>query len=1156
MKHSETQTSNNGLTEIQKENLEALMGLEFSGWSLCEMYLGAIRVLDNPNNPDRIPQAAHSLRELLEKLPPTLGIEDPRTSTDCKQKGIARKEQIDQTFDKSDPLYVLVKNRSYSNQLFCKRIRLLAIAHHTSLTANYSSQCQQDFEEFDQLLNNLLAQVTEENQAKIKKILEITEPTLDDITELIKLIRIKGANFNYFFKEVTDPIWLDPLRDNGIFDNPPEMDGNQFVPNWEPINYLEKISNQKPEQVVEIICSFKKTKNPKILRRILAIACKLDNIDLSLKLKPMVLDFLNHHLDRYYETEDIITVLNKWGSCKKGQNAAIDIVKSITAFQETLNSNKNHPKPSIRNYPKPRIYKRGYEEILSRGVRTVAYHAPFKVASALIKTVKATIKKCGKPQDGEPQPFDKSFSKIWFPRLDQPTWEHKGESEILLNTLTYACEQVYIKDPEQIDKLDQELRKCRLWTFERLRHHLYASFPTKQTLPWIKEAICEYEDYSTYEHPYEFQMMIRKSCELYGCSLLSREKRKEIFNDIKAGPQSPTSQHLNTGIDFVFKAKQRQFHYKQLRPFKEVLFGEFQNYFRLLDSEQTDPLTDDSYIHPISINDSDEIVSFQTPKSVDDLKDFNDQELLDYINSWEEEEQVDQNLKKESISELADTFQSFFTDIIVPEDLRLSFWMNNRTRIKHPIYVKSIVQGITEIVHRKDFTRLNDLIDFCDWVLSLLDTDPGLVENEQEKISPDHSDFVPLLNAVINFIKEGINSDLPISARQGIACLLDKVCNQANASNANNELNFYCNEIDDINDLIHEKFGFDSKFYIRGVPYSLNQLNKTINEYRSKALELLIINYWKWVRRHLPKDIVPEVTQILIKRIIPEAKIPLSDSEYAILGRYFFHLYNNYPDWSSKYREYIFPHENKSSWRCSFENYLKHNPALIIMKDEYDYALENLDIFCEKNKQSKAIESLGMHIFNLYLLEAYDLRSEESLLNKFYSTLTDSHYKKHLFDMVGCCVWHGEFNEFIPKVVDFLNWRLNEGSIQEFHEFSWWMKSDCLDSDLRLRSYLQILSLIRDKNLNYVIELRDILNLHQINELLVIKCLAKIAQLTPDNHRFSICDLNDLVSILNKSLNSTDPKILNTAKVAKESFLRAGTIDLNLFGDDIPSTRN
>jgi hypothetical protein len=36
---------------------------------LARMYIGALIVLANPDNPDRLPQAAHSLRELMEKIP-------------------------------------------------------------------------------------------------------------------------------------------------------------------------------------------------------------------------------------------------------------------------------------------------------------------------------------------------------------------------------------------------------------------------------------------------------------------------------------------------------------------------------------------------------------------------------------------------------------------------------------------------------------------------------------------------------------------------------------------------------------------------------------------------------------------------------------------------------------------------------------------------------------------------------------------------------------------------------------------------------------------------------------------------------------------------------------------------------------------------------
>ena len=57
------------LTRWQRQVLEALKGKETEKYPLSEWYRSALYTLDNPHNPDRVSQAAHSLRELLEKLP-------------------------------------------------------------------------------------------------------------------------------------------------------------------------------------------------------------------------------------------------------------------------------------------------------------------------------------------------------------------------------------------------------------------------------------------------------------------------------------------------------------------------------------------------------------------------------------------------------------------------------------------------------------------------------------------------------------------------------------------------------------------------------------------------------------------------------------------------------------------------------------------------------------------------------------------------------------------------------------------------------------------------------------------------------------------------------------------------------------------------------
>ena len=44
---------------------------------LAQMYVGAIMILRQPDNPERLPLAAHSLRELMEKIPVAVDVHTP-----------------------------------------------------------------------------------------------------------------------------------------------------------------------------------------------------------------------------------------------------------------------------------------------------------------------------------------------------------------------------------------------------------------------------------------------------------------------------------------------------------------------------------------------------------------------------------------------------------------------------------------------------------------------------------------------------------------------------------------------------------------------------------------------------------------------------------------------------------------------------------------------------------------------------------------------------------------------------------------------------------------------------------------------------------------------------------------------------------------------
>ena len=505
-------------------------------------------------------------------------------------------------------------------------------------------------------------------------------------------------------------------------------------------------------------------------------------------------------------------------------------------------------------------------------------------------------------------------------------------------------------------------------------------------------------------------------------------------------------------------------------------------------------------------NTTDEIGTLLSPNSIDGLQDLTDEELLDYINCWEEEESDSHKIKE-------DTFQSIFETHIITDNHRLSFWLQNRTSIHHMVYVKTIVESLISIIYTRGFYKLEDLFDYCDWVLSLSDTSIQRGKKEQCQLTSVHPDLEPSRNAVVNFIDGCVSANAPISARDGIARLLAKVYNQYDTGLDNNS---------------------------SGYPNIKSQFNEGLNNSRSYALKVLIINFGDWVRRQVPDDTVPEVTDILSKRIIKPAKIPLTEPEYAILGQSFGLLNKLNPEWTSQHRKLFFPRENTSYWKCSFGTYLCYNPPMEFLLDEYDYALENLQLFNHDNDQSEIITNLGMGVYILFLQEVYDLTSKHSLLNKFY-TKTEAHpeFWKFLFVEVGQSLMFGELKEYKDRAVDFLNWRLEVGTLQELHNFYGWLESECLEPSLRLNSYLKILNLPRDKHLDNLIDIRTLITLHQKEELLVVKCLAKLSELFPRNHFVSKNELNNLDSILEASLKSNNSEIVKLASFVKEKLIES-----------------
>ena len=982
---------------------------------------------------------------------------------------------------------------------------------------------------------DLTKPITTEDLTELKAILARgNQVTPIEIERVLHLLESRGSNYDYFFQNANDAVWMKHLSERGYFLSPPNTqqttEGHYIAPLWPPLGYLIRIFNVLPTEVLDIIAALPNTDNFWVLDGILKIILKVDSADALLRFSRFITSFI----ENCHWGHELIISLLKMPFIFDAQLSEVTpaLLLKIVEFrsdpheQEKRSLRKENPEAwNTSLEPIPRFDQWEYQQILKEGVRPLAEHEPYQVSRILIDAVASMIRLGMHLEDFE-RGGDQDYSEIWCRRLDKPDRDYQDVKETLVQTLTYACEQVYDRAPESIDALDQALRNHHWRVFQRLRQHLYASHLNDQTLPWIREQILGHDDYPKWEYHYEFQLMIRRASEHFGSRLLSEDERKGIIDAILSGPSKENYREWmgERYSEEAFQQRRRYFHLMQLRPFVALLSGDARRYFDELEGEaQAEPVTDDKY-SPGGVTGG--MVSYKSPSSAEDLESLTDEALLTYLNDWNEEHRDKDNwLVEINISALAGVFQSLFKQKIVPDGERLTFWLENCERIARPVYVAAMLKAMLELIKEKEFNNLDQWIKFCAWVLSHPDTARVEGQPDPRDESRDYPDWGSSRQAVVDFIDACVKKDTeaPIAARDDVAALLRQACCQFDWR------------------LDHDR------------PVLLNRddpITEAINNTRSRALESLV-NFGFWVRFQLPEDQVPEVTDILTKRLAKDAEFPLTRPERALLGMHFGNLCILNQNWASQQRGIIFPQANETVWRDTFGNYIRYNrPVKLtfeILRNEFEYAIENLNILAtEKGDGEGLVDRLGQHLFTYYLWEVYSLTGDESLLERFYNkTQNDRKHWGQLFDYVGRSLRNSgrQLEKTLSdRIIAFFDWRFEAAEPLELQEFSFWLEAECLDPEWRLQSFSKILDLCKERDVWLSLKMRTLNKLLSSHLALVVECFAKITDAMHQGTQMHIA-AHEAKPILKAGLTAEDPPIQENAARAKENLLRLGLFD-------------
>lgn len=117
-----------------------------------------------------------------------------------------------------------------------------------------------------------------------------TAPTAEQVKETLRRIPTPQLR-RAFYEGLKNPLWLEPLNNEGVFQAPPPRvtmeDGSTGDPYWPEIEYVVRVASQAPRVAVDILLGLKESDNAWVRRALFAIGSTVPASEAA-RLKPVL----------------------------------------------------------------------------------------------------------------------------------------------------------------------------------------------------------------------------------------------------------------------------------------------------------------------------------------------------------------------------------------------------------------------------------------------------------------------------------------------------------------------------------------------------------------------------------------------------------------------------------------------------------------------------------------------------------------------------------------------------------------------------------------------------------------------------------------------------------------------------------------------------
>lgn len=937
----------------------------------------------------------------------------------------------------------------------------------------------------------------------------------------------------YFFNHLQNPEWIEPLKNKGYFQNPPQIientsQGTVRFPMWPESRYLAQMAKHKPREVLKIALQIK-SNNPCVHEDFVDAALQMPSQEAG-QLVPKVKTWIEESLYSSSllpeKVAALIVHLAKGGEINK----ALELAQILLAVKKDFSFN-NQEEGSTRVYlpsPKPRIRfdNWDYGQIIKKNVPELVKVAGknkldvFKMlGSLLFNAVQFSHR------DEEIQQLQEENSLIWedgsrywrYAIEEHPrNYSHDEIREILVEAVRDSAERILEDDKTKIGDIVSELEKRHWRIFHRIALYLIRKFSEVDRDLLIKKLADSerFTDSSSYED-YEYAHLLKENF-----AQLPIEKQEQILSWID-NPELD----LNWQEDQERKAEWvKYWQWHKLTIIKDSL----SIYWR----ERYDDLVK-KFGKELELSDivSGGVGEFRvsgvgSPKTDSELESMSIEELVAFLRTWEPNstdpfEEPSRSGLGSALARLAEKSPERYAQ------------GSAQFQGLHARYISNFLRGLCQALNNQ--SRQQQEIREFDWI-SVLSLCNWLAEKSEELkksqtiYKEPSSNWLEPCRTVVDLLGVGLN--------------LDTIAIQFNFRNQVwNILRLLTQHPDPTPE---REMGYHSS------NNSYSEL--AINTVRGEAMHT-VVRYALWIRRHFEQipeseehlqrgfDEMPEVRQVLDEHLNPDIEPSLSIR--SVYGQWFPWLALLDPLWANQSIRKIFPQDETFSnlRRVAWESYINfsgiYDNAFDLLHEEYRYAVEQIDpTTIERQKLTHTDEGLAQHLMTFYWRGKLNLDESGGLLTRFFELASDA-LRGYALEFVGRSLKKTE-NEIDAEILNWLQllWgkRLETARnstepnsyATELAAFGWWFGSGKFNDAWAIAQIKQILELTGKVDPDFLLLERLAVLVDTMPESSV-ECLELMIK--NDKSGWSIYGWqNETKAILSKAIQSTSGQAIKTAE--------------------------